>query len=169
MSPIQARIRSPQSRSVLLLLGALIVGQAFCTVHAKDAAAKAFDGYWTYNNDCHFGHYAEIKLAQQGADVAGDWSDGTRVEGWDGLLKGSVRDGKLHAKYCSSEANSGHTVCPSYDASESDYFVRKGRDLVWYRSVGQGADRTFEKYVVLHPSIKGEPRPVDADCPDDGN
>ena len=88
-------------------------------MHAKDAAAKAFDGYWTYNNDCHFGHYAEIKLAQKGADVAGDWSDGTRVEGWDGLLKGSVRDGKLHAKYCSSEANSDHTVRPSYDASES--------------------------------------------------
>lgn len=165
MFPIPARIHLRRSRSVLL--GTLVIGQLFCVAHAKDAASKAFDGYWTYNNDCHFGHYAEIKLTQKGADVAGIWSDGTRVEGWDGQLKGNVRDGKLRAKYCSTETNGGHAVCPSYDVSESDYFVRQGPDLIWYRSAGQGAGKTFDRYVVLHPSIKGKPGPVDADCPDD--
>ncbi len=152
-----------------LLLATLVVVQLCHAAQAKDAAPKAFDGYWTYNNDCHFGHYVEIKLAQKGTDATGDWSDGTRVEGWDGLLKGNIREGKLHAKYCSTETNGGHAVCPSYDATESDYFVRQGGDLVWYRSAGQGAEKTFKKYVVLHPSIKGKHEPVDADCPDDGN
>lgn len=168
MPPIPARTPLRQSPRVLLL-GALLVGQVFCAAHAKESVSRAFDGYWTYSNDCRFGHYAEVKLAQRDSDVTGDWSDGTRVEGWDGSLKGSVRDGKLYAKYCSTEANGGHAICPSYDASESDYFVRQGHDLVWYRSTGHGATRTFEKYLVLHPSIKGKPAPADVDCPDDDN
>lgn len=166
MFSIPARIRLRQSRGVLLL-GALLVGQIFCTAQGKEAVSRAFDGYWTYSNDCRFGHYAEITLAQKDTGVTGDWSDGTRVEGWDGSLKGNVRDGKLYAKYCSTEANGGHAVCPSYDTSESDYFVRQGHDLVWYRPTGQRTERTFEKYAVLHPSSKGKPGPVDVDCPDD--
>lgn len=168
MFPIPAHILSRGVRSAFLLC-VLIVGQLLCVAYAKDVSSKAFDGYWTYSNDCRFGHYAEIRLTQKGTDVIGRWSDGTRVEGWDGLIMGNVRDGKFHAKYCSTEANGGHAVCPSYDATESDYFVRQGRTLIWYRSTGQKAGRSFEKYVVLHPSIKGKPEPVDANCPDDNN
>lgn len=155
-------LRLPKS---VLSLCALCV----CVADASDVGSKAFDGHWAFANDCNFGHYAELKLVQRGDSVTGDWSDGSRAEGWDGALKGRIRDGKLFAKYCSSGPNGGHAVCPSYDVSESDYFTRKGRDLVWYRAVGQGATRSFNRYVVLHPSIKGKQNPVDGNCPSNEN
>jgi hypothetical protein len=160
------RLRLPRG---VFFICALAMAQALCLADASGVGSKAFDGHWAYNNDCNFGHYAELKLVQKGNSVTGDWSDGSRVEGWDGSLKGSIRDGKLHAKYCSTEPNGGHAICPSYDVSESDYFARQGHDLVWYRAVGQGTARSFDKYLVLHPSIKGKPDPVDGDCPSNEN
>jgi hypothetical protein len=153
----------------LLVVGVLSVAPLSAATAAKTPPAQRFGGHWTYSNDCQFGHYVDIDLVQNGASVTGSWSDGTRVEGWDGLLNGNIRDGKLHAKYCGTEANSGHAVCPGYDANESDYFARRGHDLVWYKSVGHGADRSFEKYAVLHPSAKGEHEAVAGDCPDGQN
>ncbi|HWX67422.1 MAG TPA: hypothetical protein VNZ27_13450 [Rhodanobacter sp.] len=168
MPPIPARIRLRQSCGALLL-GALVVGQLLCTAHAKDTASNAFDGYWTYNNDCHYGHYAEIRLTQKGADVTGDWSDGTRLSGSDGSLKGHIRGDKLFVRYCGGDEHAGYAVCPKYEAEESDYLVRQGSDLVWYRGSGQGSARTFEKYVALHPSVKGKRESLDNDCPSDDN
>jgi len=153
----------------LLAVGVLAIAPLSAATQVKAPSAKVFDGDWTYSNDCQFGHYVDIGLKQNGASVTGNWSDGTRVEGWNGLLIGTVRNGKLYTKYCSTEANGGHAVCPSYDANESDHFVRQGRDLVWYRSVGHGTDRSFEKYVVLHPSIKGAQKEAADNCPDGQN
>ncbi len=152
-----------------LVLGTLLAGQPLTSAHAKDTSSKAFDGYWTYNNDCHFGHYAEIELAQKGAEVTGDWSDGTRLSGSDGSLQGRIRDNKLFVRYCGSDEHSGYAVCPRYEAKESDYLVRQGSDLVWYRGSGQATARTFEKYVVLHPSAKGKRGSFDTECPNDEN
>ncbi|MDQ2945413.1 MAG: hypothetical protein M3Y27_05635 [Acidobacteriota bacterium] len=155
-------LRLPKSMLILCAL-------TLCVADASDVGSKAFVGHWAYSNDCNLGHYAELKLVQQGDSVTGDWSDGSRVEGWDGTLKGRILDRKLIAKYCSTEPNGGHAVCPSYDVRESDYFTREGNDLVWYRAVGQGAAISFDKYVVLHPSIKGKPDPVDGNCPSNEN
>ncbi|WP_158883732.1 hypothetical protein [Rhodanobacter sp. L36] len=145
----------------------LAAGALFCTAHAKDAASKTFDGSWEYRSDCQFGHYVQLDLKQKDAVVTGDWSDGTRVEGWDGSLEGRISGSRLYARYCSTEANGGHAVCPSYDPDGSDYFARQNRDLIWFRSIGKGAEKSFEKYVVLHPFIKGKRRPADTKCPSD--
>lgn len=168
MSLALARIRLHRSHGVLIFL-ALIAGQIFCMAHAKGASSNAFNGYWTYNNDCHFGHYAEMKLTQKGADVTGDWSDGTRLSGSDGSLKGRIRGDKLFVRYCGGDEHSGYTVCPKYETEESNYLIRQGSDLVWYKGSGQGTARTFEKYIALHPSVEGTRGSSDTDCPNDDN
>jgi hypothetical protein len=168
MFPIPARIRLRQTFRALPL-GALVIGQLLCSAYAKDTVSKAFDGYWTYNNNCHSGHYAEIKLTQKGGAVTGDWSDGTRLSGSDGSLKGRIRDDKLFVRYCGGDEHSKYAVCPKYETEESDYLVRQGSDLVWYRGSGQGTARTFEKYVVLHPTVEGKHGSFDNNCPSDDN
>lgn len=168
MSSIPIRIRLRQTFGALLL-GTLVAGQFLCLAYAKDTASNAFDGYWTYNNNCHFGHYAEIKLTQKGDTVTGDWSDGTRLSGSDGSLKGHIRGDKLFVRYCGGDEHSGYAVCPKYGAEESDYFVREGNDLVWYQGSGQGTARTFEKYVVLHPTVEGKHGSFDNNCPSNDN
>lgn len=168
MFHIPARVRLHQLLDVLLF-GTLVVGQLLCSAYAEDTASNAFDGYWTYNNNCHSGHYAEIKLMQKGDTVTGDWSDGTRLSGSDGSLKGSIRGDKLFVRYCGGDEHSGYAVCPKYETEESDYFVRKGSDLIWYRGSSQGTTRSFEKYVALHPAVEGKRGSFDNDCPNGGN
>lgn len=164
MMNVLSRIRQRLPKSMLFLCALTV-----CVAHASDVGWKAFDGHWAYGNDCNLGHYVELKLVQKGNSVTGDWSDGSRAEGWDGLLKGSIRNGTLHAKYCSTEPNGGHAVCPNYDVSESDHFTRQGHDLVWHRAVGEGETGSFDKYLVLHPSIKGKSDPIDGNCPSNEN
>ena len=168
MFHIPARVRLRQPFGVLLF-GTLVVGQLLCSAYAEDTASNAFDGYWTYNNNCHFGHYAEIKLTQKNTDVTGDWSNGTRLSGSDGSLKGRIRGNKLFVRYCGGDEHSGYAVCPKYETEESDYLVRQGSDLAWYRGSGKGTTRTFEKYVVLHPSVEEKRRSFDNDCANDDN
>jgi hypothetical protein len=162
---ISTCIRSRQSRGAFLL-GALVVGQILCAAYATGTAkAKTFAGDWKYKQSCGYQHSATVTLTQTGEDVAGDWTDGTRLNGSDGSLKGRIRDDKLYVRYCGGDEHAGYPICPSYETEESAYFIRKGNDLAWYRRVGN----TFEKYVVLHPVIKGKHLPVDDHCTDDQN
>lgn len=169
MFPISARMRLRWSRSVLLL-GALVVGQIFCTAYATGTPkAKVFAGDWKYKQTCGYQHSATLTLTQTGEDVTGDWTDGTRLNGSDGSLKGRIRDGKLYVRYCGGDEHAGYAICPSYETEESGYFTRQGTDLVWYRRVGKKEESIFEKYVVLHPVIKGKRLPVDDHCTADQN
>ncbi|WP_139350907.1 hypothetical protein [Rhodanobacter sp. C01] len=169
MIPISTRNRLRRSRRALLL-GVLVAGQILCVAHAADASdAKAFTGDWKYKQTCGYQHSATVTLTQTGENVTGDWTDGTRLSGSDGSLKGSIRNGKLYVRYCGGDEHAGYAVCPSYETEESDYFARQGSDLVWYRKVGKKEESTYEKYVVLHPVIKGKHLPVDDHCTDDKN
>ena len=161
------RLRLPKS---ILFLGALALAQALCTANASGAtASKAFSGNWKYQQTCGSQHSATLVLSQTGNDVTGDWTDGTRMSGSDGSLKGSVRNGKLFVRYCGADEQAGYVICPTYEAEESDYFIRKGKDLVWYRMIGKKGANTFDKYMVLHPVVKGQPLPVDNHCSDNEN
>jgi hypothetical protein len=163
----RSHLRLPKN---MLFLGALALAQALSVANASDAAAsKTFSGHWKYQQTCGSQHSATLTLSQAGDDVTGDWTDGTRLSGSDGSLKGSVRDGKLFVRYCGGDKQSGYAVCPTYEAEDSDYFIRNGKDLVWYRMVGKKGAHTFDKYVVLHPIIKGKPLPVDDHCTDNEN
>ncbi|MHB1056291.1 MAG: hypothetical protein ACYC0F_00230 [Rhodanobacter sp.] len=169
MFSISACIRSRPPRGTLLL-GALIVGQILCTASAADTSkAKAFAGDWKYKQTCGYQHSTTVTLTQTGEDVTGDWADGTRLNGSDGSLEGHIRDDKLFVRYCGGDEHAGYPICPSYETEESGYFTRKGNDLVWYRRIGKKEENNFEKYVVLHPVIRGKHLPVDDHCTDDNN
>ncbi|HEY9133207.1 MAG TPA: hypothetical protein VIM98_15745 [Dyella sp.] len=127
------------------------------------AADRSFDGDWIYKQACGQHHAAHFTLTQNGDEVAGDWSDGTQASGSDGKLKGDIHDGKLFVRYCGNDESAGYAVCPNYEDDETDYFVRDGADLVWYRMLGKKGDNRFKKYVVLHPS-HGRAVPADNDC-----
>ncbi|TCV97211.1 hypothetical protein EC912_101206 [Luteibacter rhizovicinus] len=169
MFDIRSRTRLRLPRGVFVL-GVLATAQVFCIASATDAGAtKPFGGNWGYKQTCGQGHSATVTLTQTGNDVAGDWTDGTRVSGTDGSLKGSIRDGKLFVRYCGGDEQAGYAVCPKYEANESDYFVRQGSDLVWYQMIGKKGENAFRKYVVMHPVVKGKPLPVDTHCAADAN
>ncbi len=154
----------------MLFLGAVAVALSVSVTRASDATtSKAFSGHWKYQQTCGPQHSATLTLRAVGDDVTGDWTDGTRVSGSDGSLKGRIRDGKLFVRYCGGDEHAGYAVCPVYETGESDYFIRKGKDLVWYRMVGKKGANTFDKYVVLHPVVKGKPLPVDSHCTDNEN
>jgi hypothetical protein len=167
MFSIPPHLRSRQFRFAFVL-GMLVVGQILCTAHATNSPqAKAFAGDWKYKQTCGYQHSATVTLIQTGEDVAGDWTDGTRLSGSDGSLKGRIRGGKLYVRYCGGDEHAGYTICPNYETEEGGYFTRQGRDLVWYRRIGKPEESTFEKYVVLHPVIKGKRLAVDDHCADD--
>jgi hypothetical protein len=147
----------------VLAMAALALAQGFCLAQAND---NSFQGSWAYKQTCGQHHAAQIKLIQTGTDITGEWSDGTQASGSDGKLKGSIHDGKLFVRYCGTDEQAGYAVCPDYEASETDYFVRQGADLVWYQMTGKKGDNTFRKYVVLHASVNGKPVPGDSKCSD---
>ena len=168
MFSITARICSRRHRSAFVL-GALIVAQIFCATHAADFSTTSFAGDWKYKQTCGYQHSATLTLTESGEGVTGDWTDGTRLSGSDGSLKGSIRNGKMYVRYCGGDEHAGYAVCPSYEKEESDYFTREGNDLAWYRKAGKKSAATYEKYVVLHPVIKGQKLPLDNHCTDDKN
>lgn len=147
----------------------LCVGYALIALSGAAWAIEspAFQGQWAYKQACGQHHVAEVKLVQSGSAVSGEWSDGNQASGADGRLKGSIRDGKLFVRYCGSDEQAGYALCPKYEAEETDYFARQGRDLVWYQMTGKTGDHTFRKYVVLHPVSDGKPVVADTKC-DDG-
>ncbi|HEY0504463.1 MAG TPA: hypothetical protein VGD42_13345, partial [Lysobacter sp.] len=127
----------------LLCATAAFLSQAACstqppaarTENTRDASPRAFDGQWAYATKCGFGHFANISLKQTGSEMSGTWSEGTTLRGSDGLIKGTVRAGKLFIQYCGNDEASGYPVCPEF-GGESDYFMRNGADLVRFQKYG---------------------------------
>lgn len=165
----------PMSRQVAPFKGShrvaiyLALGQFSALASATPAAAAtpSFGGHWAYATGCQAGHYVDVTLVQTGNEVTGDWGDGTRSEGWDGSLKGIVRHGALHVRFCGHDASAGLPVCPAYPKTETDYFVRQNKGLVWYRAEGEDNDRSYRPYVVLHRVSNGDKVGSDKHCADD--
>ncbi|MFC5571372.1 hypothetical protein ACFPN1_15010 [Lysobacter yangpyeongensis] len=104
------------------------------TGRAPNKASLAdFEGDWSYANDCEFGHYANLSLKRSGNAVLGDWSDGTRVRGTDGLLRGALKDNRLMLELCTNGNERGaEPYCPAF-AGSHDFVERRGDALIWYR------------------------------------
>lgn len=130
-------------------------------------ASIAFAGHWLYTQTCGYEHSVDLALDQKGADVTGRWAEGTRLNGSFGSLKGRVHDGKLFMRYCEGDERAGYMKCPGYAPESTDYFIRKGKDLIRYKGAGMGAARTFEQDVVLHQAINEKPPITDDHCADD--
>ena len=124
-----------------------------------------FNGKWVYEQTCGPQQVASIELTQKENQVDGKWSDGsTRGSGTSGKLKGSIKNGKLFVHYCGDDENSDHPICPEYESESSDYFVRQGRDLIWYKlTLGKNGNE-FEKHLLLHPTINGNVLIKDSKC-----
>lgn len=128
---------------------------------------EAIKGQWAYASDCQFGHYAELAAEQGGQDITGTWSDGTRVEGWDGQFRGHIADGRLYLRLCYSEGEKGGEQCPSYPDVDDGYLQLQSGKLVWLKRFGSGDSSTFERYVTLQRVAKGKKAPKDnAACPE---
>ncbi|WP_146083993.1 hypothetical protein [Xanthomonas albilineans] len=129
---------------------------------AKD---NKFDGKWVYEQTCGPQQVASIELTQKKNQVDGKWSNGsTRGSGVSGKLKGNIKSGKLFVNYCGDDENSDHPICPDYESESSDYFVRQGKDLIWYKlTIGKNG-REFEKYLLLHPTVNGKVVIKDGKC-----
>ena len=132
---------------------------------ASDAAneAAAFAGRWAYAQSCGWQHSAELEFRSTAGGIRGTWSDGTRVRGESGELRGTSRDGKLFLRFCRDADGAGPDACPNFGAEQS-YVARKGKQLMWYRSDGAAA---YREYLTLHPVVDGAEIPSDDDCPDD--
>lgn len=130
---------------------------------STSATVSAFEGDWYYGSDCDFGHYVTLGLKRSGTELVGDWSDGTRVRGSQGQLKGALRNGELAVQFCDEGGGlGGHSECPNFEGSR-DIFVREGDGLVWYRT--NNSERI--RYVTLRPaSQKADPR---AECREDAD
>jgi hypothetical protein len=145
-----------------IALGVVITTQAIVTGCVL-AASDAYSGHWMYQQTCGWEHVATLDLEQIGNTVTGKWSDGTRVHGSEGSLKGELRDGTLYARFCGVDESSGYSVCPKFDSEVSDHLVRRGSTLVWY----QGSGKQFDEYLVLHPAVHGNASVKDNNCSND--
>lgn len=126
----------------------------------KQDANQLFIGEWTYARKCDFGHFVNIMLKQAANDVSGEWSEGTNLRGSNGLLKGTIRDGKLFARYCSQDGEKGYTACPEY-GDETNYFIREGDGLIRYQKFGN----EYKKEIALYRDVAGEQLLIDgANC-----
>jgi hypothetical protein len=121
-----------------------------------------FVGRWAYVQSCGWQHSAELELVAAGDAVQGTWSDGTRVGGDDGELRGTLRDGHLYLAFCSSGPQAGGSVCPQFGAQGDAYLAREGDTLAWHRRQGTASTR----YLTLHRVVAGVEIPTDDDCPD---
>lgn len=108
-------------------------------------SAQAFEGDWSYRDDCDRGHYVTLELKRENDQLIGSWSDGTLLRGSQGLLKGRVNEGRLIVEWCSAYEEAGApALCPHYEWSE-DYLVARDGTIVWYQKYGQ----EYSEYVVL--------------------
>ncbi|ALM84054.1 hypothetical protein [Bordetella sp. N] len=141
-------------RSTLHALALFLATASLAPAYAATAAPAGmapFEGKWSYADQKKFGHFADIAVeAGAGAEAAGHWSDGTRVAGSSGDLRGRLDGKKLYVRFCTDEAERGSTQCPAFDPDESAYLVRAGDKLVWYRKFGEGKTSEYKKYLELH-------------------
>lgn len=150
----------PMWKKRTVAVAAMVMG----ALTACAAKPQDFQGKWVYKQACGQYHVAEVKLTQSGNDVSGEWSDGNQHAGADGKLEGHVRGEKLFVRYCGNDEQAGYAVCPKYESDETDYFVRQGKELIWYQMIGKKSDNTFRKYVILHPVSGNESTAMDAKC-----
>jgi hypothetical protein len=129
-------------------------------------ATRNFAGHWLYTQSCGYEHSVDLYLTQTGGTVSGRWGEGTRISGSSGSLQGHINSGLLSVQYCEGDDRAGYTKCPAYDPKSTDHFVVHGSELVRYRGSGLGTDRRFEKDVVLHRVVNGQPIISDSHCPD---
>lgn len=127
---------------------------------------SGFSGHWLYSQSCGYKHSMDLYLTQTGSDVSGHWGEGTRISGSSGDVKGKADNHQLTLQYCEGDDRTGYTKCPAYDPKSTDNFILHGDELIRYRGRGLGADRTFEKDVVLHRVVQGKPTVEDTRCPD---
>lgn len=141
-----------------LVLVALACTLASCAHAARDAG---FAGDWGYSTSCHFGHFVNMRVAQQGDKLAGSWADGTRVRGWHGELQGEVRGGRAYLRFCTQDDAKPHYACSNF-GEEAGYLQRSGQTLAWYRS-----SYMTEPYVVLVPAGSAADKDHgETECPD---
>lgn len=132
------------------------------------ATDSKFRGNWSYKQTCGRQHSASIHFIEKGSEVSGDWEDGSAKGQYsEGQLKGNIKGEKLFVSYCSIDENSGHSICPSYDAKETDYFIRKGETIIWFRMTGKRQENKFKKYITLYPEVNGKPSIIDRQCIDE--
>jgi hypothetical protein len=158
-------------RSTVLLAACLLVSCASSVrTSATDAgpaatvdapAAGLYVGEWAYGQSCGWQHSAHLRLriADDGG-IVGDWSDGTRVRGEHGELRGELRGDRLFMRFCREAV--GEYACPRFGPVDS-YLQRRGETVVWYRAYGT----THREYLTLHASIPGRPVPQDNRCPEE--
>lgn len=127
---------------------------------------SGFSGHWVYSQSCGYKHSVDLYLTQTGSDVSGRWGEGTRISGSSGDVKGKADNTQLTLQYCEGDDRTGYTKCPAYDPKSTDRFFLRGDELTRYRGRGLGADRTFEKDVVLHRVVQGKSTVEDTRCPD---
>lgn len=129
------------------------------TASASDA--QAFAGRWAYAQSCGWQHSAELDIRATPNGMRGTWSDGTRVRGDSGELRGELRQGRLYLSFCTDSASpSAADDCPAFGA-QSAYLVHKDGMLAWYRGNAEAP------YLNLHRVSPGATPPTDDQCPDD--
>ena len=126
-------------------------------------ATATFAGRWAYAQSCGWQHSAHLEFRATADGIRGAWSDGTRVGGESGELKGRLRDGKLFVRFCREAEGKAPGICPDFDIEKS-YVVRKDRQLVWYREYGADG---YRPYLTLHSAVAGAEVPTDDNCPED--
>lgn len=133
---------------------AALLALSACAAHPHTGAATAapsaadFAGDWGYRQSCGWQHSAHLELKATGTAVTGSWGDGTQVSGDSGQLRGALREGRLHLRFCSEDAAAGKPgACPDF-GRESDYLTREGSTLIWYRASGAG----HRPYLKLYPA-----------------
>lgn len=141
----------------------LVAAPPASTSTAENAAAATFAGRWAYAQSCGWQHSAHLEFRATADGIRGAWSDGTRVGGESGELQGRLRDGKLFVRFCREAEGKAPGICPDFDIEKS-YFVRKDRQLVWYREYGADG---YRPYLTLHSAVAGADVPTDDNCPED--
>ncbi len=150
--------------AMIMLLSVACVSQARSPVSANQKLGQSLSGSWAYAQSCGWQHSASLELqpAPDGG-MRGQWSDGTRVTGESGELKGDIRNGKLLLRFCRSDVEKNHPgACPIFGA-QTAYVVRSGDKLLWYRQSAKNSRR----YLTLHRVIEGKEIPKDDRCPDE--
>ncbi len=129
------------------------------TIDAR--AAAPYLGDWAYGQSCGWQHSAELRLRiDEDGGIGGDWSDGTRVRGEHGELRGELRGDRLLVRFCREAV--GEYACPRFGPVDG-YLQRRGETLVWYRAFGAA----YREYLSLHAVISGHPIPEDTRCPEE--
>jgi hypothetical protein len=119
-------------------------------------------GRWAYAQSCGWQHSAQLEVTAESDGIRGTWSDGTRVRGDSGELRGTLRDGKWFLRFCRDAGSEDAEACPHF-GEEQSYVVSKAGRLLWYRKYGADG---YREYLSLHRVDGDRAPPLDDDCPE---